>query len=249
MVWFTVVFILYLELTQVICNEIDDNSDNKLYDKQVSSVCKDLGNGNYECSCFPFSVSNVCDEMIQNFIICGKYNDGVNIVFEFYWKQQVNLSNIKMDKDVSFDSVYELVWEKTIVQCQQLLYNLNDKTVALKEIESLYQLFVPKDTNVATNENERLCQKDNLSLQLCALCDAMHRCYPNSRKLFPSPNEWIPQAVNDIVLYNEMVVDFRCTKAANVIMKVKKSLKLEKDFKIIEDLQDCVSSCYSCTVL
>ena len=240
---------MHLELTQVICDEIDDNSDNKLYDKQISSVCKDLGNKNYECSCFPFSISNVQDEMIQNFIICGKYSDGLNIVFEYCWKQQVNSSNIKMVEDVSFDSVYTLVWEKTIAQCQQLLSNLNDRTIALKEIESLYQLFMPEDTNAAMNENERLCQKDNLSSQLCALCAAMHCCYPNSRKLFPSPNEWIPQAVNDIVLYNEMVVDSRCTKATNVIMKVKKSLKLEKDFKIIEDLQDHVSSYCSCTTL
>ena len=239
-------FVFYLELTQAICDEIDDNSDDKLHDKQVSSVCKDLGNKNYEYSCFSFSISNVQDEMIQNFIICGRYNDGVNIVFEYYWKQQVNASNIKM---VKFDSVYKLVWQKTVLQCQQLLSNLNDRTIALKEIESLYQLFIPKDTNAAMNEKERLCQKDNLSLQLCALCAAMHHCYPNSRKSFPSPNEWIPPTVNDIVLYNEMVVDSRCTKAANVIMKVKKSLKLEKDFKIIEDLQDRVSSYCSCSVL
>ena len=232
---------MHLELTQDICNELDDNSDNKLYDKQVSSVCKDLGNENYECTCFPFSISNVQDEMIQKFIICGKCNDGVNMIFEYYWEQQLNSSNIKMVKDVSFDSVYELVWKETIVQCQQLLSKFNGKTITLKEIESLYQIFIPKDTNAALNENERQCQKDNLSLQLCVLCDAMHHCYPNSRKLFPRPNEWIPQAVDDIVLYNEIVADSRCTKATNVIMKVKKSLKLEKEFKIIEHLQNRVS--------
>ena len=204
----------------------------------MSSVCKDLGNKTYKCICFPFSISNVHDEMIQNFIICGKYNDGVNIIFEYYWKQQINSSNIK---DVSFDSVYELVWKKTIVQCQQVLSELNDKTITLKEIESLYQLFIPKNANATTDENKRQLQKNNLFLQLCALCDAMCHCYPTSRKLFPPPNEWIPQAVTDIVLYNEMVVDSSCTKAANVIMKVKKSLKLEKDFKIIEDLQNRVS--------
>ena len=187
--------------------------------------------------------------MIQNFIICGKYNNGVNIVFEYYWKQQVNSSNIKMVEDVSFDSVYKLVWEKTIAQCQQLLSNLNDKTIALKEIESLYQLFMPKDTTAAMNKEERLCREGNLSLQLYALCDAMHLCYPNSRKSFPSSIEWIPQAVNDVVLYNDLVVDSRCTKAANVIMKVKKSLKLEKEFKIIEDIQDRVSSYCSCSML
>ena len=239
------VFVLCLELTQNICNEIDhnndDSSDDKFYDKQVSSVCEDLGNKNYECTYFPFSISNVQDEMIQNFIIFSKCNGGINVVLEYYWKQQVKSSSLTTVEDVCFDSMYELVWKETIGQCQQLLSELNDRTIKLKEIESLCQLFMLKGTNAKMDENERQCQKDNLSLQLCALYNAMRHCYPNSTKLFPLPNEWIPQTVNDIILYNEMVVDPSCTKAANLIMKVKKSLKLEKDFKIIKDIHNRVS--------
>ena len=231
-------FVLYLDLTQVICNEINDNSDNKLYDKQISSVCKDSDDNKYKCTCF--SISKLEDEMIQNFIIYGKYKNGFNIVFKYYWDQQIISSDIKMVKDVSFDDVYKSVWKKTTAQCQLVLVKLNDKSITLKEIESLHQLFIPKDTNIALDENEKLCQREAFSSQLCALCSAIHQCNPSSSDVLPPPNTWIPQTVAYIELYNALVVDSKCTEAARVIMKVKKSLKLENDFKIIEDLANRV---------
>ena len=233
--WLTIVF-LCLDLTQVICKEISDNSDNKLFDKKISTVCDD----SYNCKCF--LSANIDNEMIQNFITCGKCNGDFNRVFEYCWNQQIILSSIKDDKDVSFNSVYNLVWKKTIDQCQQILLKLKNKSATLKETETIYQLFTPEDKTITRNENARQCQIEYFSLQLTALCEAMHQCYPSSKELFPLPNEWIPNTVTYIALYDEIVNDAKCTEAATVISKVKISLKLKGDFKIIENLANRVCS-------
>lgn len=225
---------LCLDLTQVICKEINDNSDDKLKDKQV---CEVMGTDDHKCTCF--TISNLEDEMIQNFIIFGQYNGGLNKIFEYCWDQQVILSGIKHNTDVSFNSVYNLVWKKTIVQCKLLLSKLNDKSVTLKEVENLYHLFICKDKT--SNGNEMQCLLKSLSPQLSALCNAIHQCYPSSTESFLLSNEWIPQMVEHIAYYHEVVNDSKCIEAAVVIMKVKKSLKLEKEFKIVEDFANCVS--------
>ena len=180
--------------------------------------------------------------MIQNFVICGKCNGNANKIFEYCWNQQIVSSGIKDDKDVSFDSVYNLIWKKTIEQCQQVLFKLRNKTTTLRETETLYQLFTPKDKTVTPNENARHCQIEIFSSQLTALCEAMHQCYPSSKQLFPLSSEWIPHTVAYIAFYDEMVNDTKCTEAATVILKVKTSLKLKGDFKIIENLANRVCS-------
>ena len=240
-------FVLYLDLTQVICQEISDNSDDKLYNKQIYTVCEDTGNDSYKCTCF--SISKLEDEIIENLVVCGKHNDDFHRVFEYCWNQQIISSGIKNVKEVSFDSVYKLVWKKTIAQCQLLLFELNDNSVPLKEIESLYHLFIPKDKMVTLNENERQCQLRLLSLQLSSLCNAMHYCYPSSQQLFPAPDEWVPQTVDYIALYIEIVNDSKCTEAANLILKVKASLQLKGDFKIIESLTEHVRVFYVCMII
>ena len=153
--------------------------------------------------------------MVENFISCGKFNGTRNKVFEYCWKQQIETSAIRTVKDVSFDSVYKQVWNPAITQCQSLLSGLNDKTATLKEVESLYQI-------------------ENFSLQLSALYDAMCRCYPNCQKSRTSSNEWIPKHIT--LYYHEIANNYKCSEAAGVILKVKSSLKLEGNFKIIEDL-------------
>ena len=224
-------YLLVLDLTEDICKEISDNSDVKLFDKKISTVCDD----SYKCICFPSAIME--SEMIQNFITCGKCNDDLNKLFEYCWNQQaINI------KDVSFDSIYNLVWKKTIEQCQQVLLELNNRSVTLKETETLCQLFAPKDQIVTPNENSGLCQIECFSSQLTALCEAMHQCYPSSKKLFPLPTKWIPDTISYIALYNEVVNDTKCTEAATVILKVKASLKLKGDFQIVENLANCVCS-------
>ena len=231
-----ILFLIYcLDLTEDICKEINDNSDDKLFDKNISTVCDD----SYNCKCFPSATME--NEIIQNFITCGKCNGDLNKVFEYCWNQQIILSGIK-DKDVSFDSIYKLVWIKTIEQCQKLLQKLKNKSVTLKETETLYQLFTPKDKAVTATENAKQCQIECFSSQLTALCEVMHQCYPSSKDLFPLPNEWVPDTVSNIARYNEVVNDAKCTEAATVILKVKTSLKLKGDFKIIENLANRVCS-------
>ena len=161
--------------------------------------------------------------MVDNFIVCGKYNNNcaVNEVFQYCWDHQIELSAIGAAKDVSFDLIFSKVWKPTISQCQSLLCSLKSKTVTLEEVEKLYQL-------------------DKFSSQLSALCTAVHHCYPESVRSFPPPQEWVPHTEAHIALYFEIVNNPRCTDAANVILKLQKSLKLEGDFKIIEDLAKLV---------
>ena len=228
-------FVSNLDLTQEICQQIDDNSDDKLCNKQICTVCEDGDTDSYNCICF--YTSGINEEMIDSFIKCGNCNDDVNKIFEYYWDQQK--SNLIKDEGVSFDSIYCMVWKKTIEQCQQLLINIKDKSSTLAEVETLSQLFI-NENKTAASENTKQCQKYNLSLQLIALCEGMHQCYPNSKKLFPSPHEWIPECVDYIALYLEIVDDSKSTEAANVILKVKESLKLKGDFGIIKNLANCV---------
>ena len=123
--------------------------------------------------------------------------------------------------------MYEKVWKSTIKQCQLLLIKLKDKTVTLEEVEILYQV-------------------DNLSLHLSVLCKAMHQCYPNLSESLPLPEKWILQTLAHIALYYEIASNPKCAEAANVILKVKKSLMLEGDFKLVEDLAKLVCV-YDCT--
>ena len=97
-----------------------------------------------------------------------------------------------------------------------MLSKLKDKTITLEEVEILYQI-------------------ENFSSHLWALCNAMHHCYPSSKESIPVPNKWIPQTLAHITLYHEISNNPKCTQAACVILKVKRSLQLG-DFKIIEDL-------------
>ena len=210
----------YLDLTKVICQEITDNGDNELYSKQIYNVCKVEDDGTYKCTCF--STSELENEMINNFSICGKCNDDFNTVFEYCWNQQKELSAITKDKDVSYDSVFKKVWKPTIEQCQALLAKLKNKTVTLEEVEILYQM-------------------DNLSLHLSVLCKAMHQCYPKLSESISLSDEWVPQTVAHIALYHNIANNPKCAEAANVILKVRTSLKLKGDFKMIEDLAVHVS--------
>ena len=213
-------FNIYLGLTQVIYHEINDNSDTKLANKQISQVCKVENDGTLKCICF--STSELENEMIHNFTIYGKCNGDFNKVFEYYWEQQIQQSAITKGQDVSYNSVFNTVWKPTIKQCQSLLFNLKDKTVTLEEVEILYQI-------------------DNLSLQLSGLCKAMHKCYPELNESLPLPDNWVSQTVAHFALYHEITdIHPKCSEAVKVILKVKKSLKLEGDFKIIEDLAKLV---------
>lgn len=209
---------MYSDLTRVLCQEISDNSDDKFYNKRICDVCK-VENDKYKYECF--STSNLNDEMISNFIICGKYNGVLNKVFEYCWDQEIELSAITTIKDVSYDSVHEKVWKPTIARSQLLLSQLKNKTVMLKEIEYLYQI-------------------DNFPSQISALCNAMHQCYPKSNEAVFPPHEWVPQTVGHIALYHEVANNPKCTEATNVILKVQASMKLQGDFKIIEDLANHV---------
>ena len=215
-------FLFYLDLTKVIYQEITDNSDNELYSKQICSVCKTEDDGTYKCTCF--STSELENEMIKNFSICGTCNGDFNKVFEYCWNQQKELSARTKDKDVSYDSVFEKVWKPTIERCQALLSKLKDKTVTLQEVEILYQM-------------------DNLSLHLSVLCKAMQQCYPNLSEPLSLPDKWVPQTIAHIALYHNIANNPKCAEAANVILKVKTSLKLKGDFKMIEDLAVHVSIC------
>ena len=212
----------YLDLTQVICQEITDNGDNELYSKQICSVCKTEDDGTYKCTCF--STSELENEMINNFSICGKCNGDFNKVFEYCWYQQIKMSTITTVKDISYNCVYEQVWKPTIKHCQSLLSKLKDKTVTLEEVEILYQI-------------------DNLALHLSVLCKAMHQCYPNLSESLSLADKWVPQTLAHITLYHNIANNPKCAEAANVILKVKTSLKLKGDFKMIEDLAVHVSIC------
>ena len=206
---------LCLDLIQVICQKISDNSDNKLYNRRICDVCE-VDNGSYKCVCF--CIPDLENEMVNNFIVYGKHTNGTtNEVFKYCWDQQIKLSGISTVKDVSFDSVFIKVWKPTISQCQSLLCNLKDKTATLEEVEKLYQI-------------------DNFSSHLSELCNAIHRCYPKSKDSPTPPHEWVPLTVAHIALYLEIANNQKCTDAAELILKVQTKLKLEGDFKIIEDL-------------
>ena len=200
--------------------KISDNSDDKLYDKRICDVCEVEDNGSDKCfKCVCFSIPELENEMVDNFIICGKHtnNGAINKVFKYCWDQQIELSAISTVKDVSFNTVFIKVWKPTISQCQLLLHNLKCKTVTLEEVEKLYQI-------------------DNFPSQLSALCNAMRHCYPESEESITPPDGWVPQTVSHIALYLEIANNPKCTEAAKLILKVQTSLKLQGDFKLIEDL-------------
>ena len=206
---------LLSDLTHIISQEISINNNDEIYRKQICSICKVEDDGSYKCTCF--STSNLECEMVQNFILCGKYNNGHNKVFEYCWDQQIQLSAITTVKDICYDSVYKLVWKPTILQCQSLLSKLKDKTITLKEAESIYQI-------------------EDFSLQLSALDTAIRQCYPSFKESLPPPKKWLPQTVAHIKLYHKIANNPKCTVAANVILKVQTSLKLKGNFKVVEDL-------------
>ena len=157
--------------------------------------------------------------------MCSKYNGILNKIFEYYWNQHKQLSAISSVTNAPFGFVYEQIWNPTISLCQSMLSQLKDKTITLEEVEILYQI-------------------ENFSSHLWALCNAMHHCYPSSKESIPVPIIWIPQTVAHITLYHEIANNPKCSQAACVILKVKRSLQLG-NFKIIEDLAKhvCMYGC------
>jgi len=222
----TLLCLLHADLTQVLSKEIDDLSDDKLQAKQICDLCNDDDDdGNYKCICF--STNGLPNEMIEHCIIIGKYENTHNQLFDHVWQQQVD-SFKKTDaanpNNISYSVVFDQVWIPTISCCKSLLSKLHNKSVTVTTIEELSQI-------------------ENFADNLSSLCTVMLKCYPDDVNV-PPPQQWVPQLMVHISKFREISNNPKCTEATTVILRVKNSLSLTGDFKIIECLADNVSDVY-----
>lgn len=216
-------------MIQTLSKEISDHSDEKLQAKRVCDLCTndDDGKGNYKCICF--STDNLPKEMIDHCIVIGKYENAHNQLFDHLWQLEADAfkkTDAAKPNNISYSVLFDQVWIPTVSSCKSLLNKLYNKSVTLAVIEEINQV-------------------ENFEMHLSALCTAMLQCYPDDVCVSP-PQQWVPQRMAHFSKYQEISNNLKCTEATNVILKVKSSLSLTGDFKIIEHLADCVSVVYVC---
>jgi len=170
----------------------------------------------YKCICF--NTGKLTEEMINNCIEIGKWKANCNLLFERFWKQNADLlDKTTLNDENFFTLVHSKVWVPTVSCCKSLLIEFHDKSVTLEKVEEFTKI-------------------ENFSEHLSVLCCALLRCYPDFKSVRPS-EEWIQSLMCHIEKYqNEIFNNVKCTNAANLILKMKKSLHLSGDFRIVENL-------------
>ena len=124
--------------------------------------------------------------------------------------------------EISFTNVYNEIWTPTIKQCSSLVCNLYRKSINLSEIVQLSKM-------------------ENFSRQLSALSSALLHGYPAMMGGVTPPDQWVPQLMAHIALYQDISSSTKCIDAANVLLKMQKSLHLTGNFKLVENLTKIVS--------
>ena len=177
----------------------------------------------YKCICF--NTGKLTEEMIENCIEIGIWKDYHNVLFEFFWKQKVDLlDKANLSDETFFTLVHSEVWVPTVSCCKSLLIEFHDKSVTLAKVEEFTKI-------------------EKFSEHLSVLCCALLQCYLDFTSVRQS-EEWIPSLMRHIELYhNEIFNNIKCTNAANLIIKMKNSLHLSGDFGIVENLSKNVSTC------
>jgi len=213
--------LLYLsfnvELTQDLCKQISNHSDDKLQKMQICDLCTGDDPNSYKCICF--TTNELPNEMIENFLDLGIYRNVHNQLFEKFWKQNAIVS---ANAEITFTNVFNEIWTPTIKQCHSLVCNLYSKTIKLSEIIQLSKM-------------------ENFPHQLSALSSALLHDYPAMMGGVTPPDQWVPQLMAHIVLYQDISSSTKCIDAANVLLKMQKSLHLTGDFKLVESLTRIVS--------
>jgi len=206
-----------VELTQDLCKQISDHSDAKLQTMQICDLCTGDDPTSYKCICF--TTNELPNEMIENFLDLGICLNVHNQLFEKFWKQNANAS---ANAEISFTNVFNEIWTPTIKQCHLLVCDLYNKTIKLSEIIQLSKM-------------------ENFSHQLSALSSALLHGYPAMMGGVTPPNQWVPQLMAHIALYQDISSRTKCIDAANMLLKMQKSLHLTGDFKLVECLTRIVS--------
>jgi len=179
----------------------------------------------YKCICF--DSDNLTEEMIENCIEIGTWKDNHNLLFEHFWKHNVELLDKASLNDKNFFTlVHSKVWKRTISCCESLLIKFHDKSVTLENVEEFTMV-------------------ESFSEHLSALCCALQQCYPDFKSVRPS-KEWIQSLMCHIEKYQSETFDHvKCADAANFVLKIKNSLHLSGDFGIVESLSNNVRIKYS----
>jgi len=166
------------------------------------------------------SAMDVPADLIKFLFIVGRKNQ--NDLFETCWGQHCNLFNTlwRQQHDVndlpSFTAVYEAVCKPVIKECEKILVSLEQRSITLEEVEKRFWKF----------------EMPELKQHLLKLCQGIRECFPTNESISAGKN-WIPLVVDDIQVYKRIS---GYMNTANIILKLKNSMKLDGDFSAVNTL-------------
>ena len=190
--------------------------------KEINSLCVVAKDSGFKC--IHFSSDELPPDMMEHFIAFDNSK-----LFESIWDEICG----KLDEESinSFTDIYEHAWKPTIEGCKDLLYKLRNKTFAYPDIKCF-------------------TDRRNVNVQVTALYNAMHKCYPSEVSSLSDPKQWIPIAVKNINMYLDFT-SYSMKANSNSIqvngvelcLKLKKLLKLKGDFSVVNNLNNQVCVC------
>ena len=130
--------------------------------------------------------------------------------------------------DLTIGDIVTHVWEPTFLQCQQLLDELQSRSIRLSVVDEHFGRY-----------QTRL---DDLNRDLTKLCHGVNSCLNN----FTAKTTWIRGVVQLIQQYWSLC---RCADAAETFLELKQRLQLRGNFDVVEALAAKVIDVHSPTAL
>ena len=207
-VWYSI-FSCKLGLSQLL-NDVTKGYE----DDEINDLCII---GNKFVRLIPFKNYDQILPILKNFELLFKKFD--NDFVRYFMKSRLkDLTKIKAS--INLQNFVDMVWEHSFQRCCELMENIKDRNIQLREVQEI----------------EKQCVKhDNLEHQLQVLYDGLQEChgYELSRPL------WISDAVYQIKSYLSL-----CSQAtaADMVLQIKSKLELSGNFGIVEHFAHSVTA-------
>ena len=179
-------------------------------DVAVKDLFGEAAGSNNQCKCTYFSVRDMPNELLEYLYIMGNQNR--SDLFESCWKKQCKqYSNLS-----TFKEVHEKVCVVVLDECKEILLSLHKRTMTLENVDVYFLKFQP--TELKSNLNK--------------LCQGIRQCFPEDRELLPA-KDWVPGVIVHIQEYMQIK---NYLNVAMVVLELKRSMKLNGDFTVIDTL-------------
>ena len=194
-------------LTKKLLEELNNNY-NDIPVKDLFVLITDSGDPQLVCKFF--STENVPNELLRYLYIIGKKYP--NDIFDNCWREQCkSCPNVH-----TFEAVYKMVCIPVLTKCKEILVSLEQGTMTLENVEQYFWRF----------------ESNELKSNLQSLCLGIKECFPDYKQL-SAPRNWVHSIVKNIQEYKKIS---GYISAANIVLRLKDSMKLTGDFTAVNTI-------------